>query len=91
VAPAEDPQSEERRLQHERSQAFNRQSRAEHAPDEIRVHGPIHSELELLDETGGHSNREGDQQQRPEETSQPEPRVVMCAVPDYLHRRHKRS
>ena len=50
LVPAEDPQPEERRLEHERGQALDRQRGAEHAADEVRVHRPVHPELELLDQ-----------------------------------------
>ena len=58
---------EERRLDHERGQALDRQRGAEHAADEVRVRRPAHPELELLHQAGRHADREVDQQQRAEE------------------------
>ena len=66
-APAEDPQPEERRLEEERDQAFERQWRAEDVADEAGVLAPVHAELEFLHDSGGHADREVDQEQLPEE------------------------
>ena len=88
--PAEDPEPDERRLEQERGQPFDRQRRAEHVADELRVDRPVHPELELLHETGGDADREVDQHQRPEEARQAQPRLVARAVPERLHDRDER-
>ena len=69
--PAEDPQPQERGLQEERRQALHGQRRAEHVADEPGVRRPVHPELELLNQTGDHTDRDVDQQQRAEEPGQP--------------------
>ena len=88
--PAEDPQPEERRLEHERRQPLDRERRAEDVADEPRVDRPVHPELELLDEPGGDADREVDQEQRPEELRQPQPLLVPRPVPHGLHDRDER-
>ena len=88
--PAEDPEAEERRLEHERGQALDRERRAEDVADELRVHRPVHPELELLHEPGRDPDREVDQEQRPEEARQPQPRLVAGPVPERLHDRDER-
>ncbi len=60
-------------------------------PDESRVHRPVHPELELLHEPGRDADREVDQEERPEETSQPQPIVVPAPVPQRLEDRHDRA
>ena len=77
--PAEDPEAEERRLEEERRQALDRERRAEDVADELRVHRPVHPELELLHEPGRDADREVDQEQRPEEAGQPQPRLVAAS------------
>ena len=72
-APAEDPQSEERRLEEEGDQAFERQWRAEDVADEAGVLAPVHAELEFLHDAGGDADREVDQEQLAEELGQPVP------------------
>ena len=67
AVPAEDPEAEERRLEHERGQSLHRERRPEDVAHELRVDGPVHPELELLDEAGGDADREVDQEERPEE------------------------
>ena len=88
--PAEDPEPEEGRLEHERSEPLDRERGAEDVADELRIFGPVHPELELLDEPGRDPDREVDQEQRPEEARQPEPGLVARAVPEGLHRRDER-
>ena len=80
--PAEDPEPEEGRLEEERGEALDRERRAEDVADELRVHRPVHPELELLDEAGRDADREVDQEERPEEASQPQPRSspVRCQM-----------
>jgi hypothetical protein len=87
--PAEDPEPEERRLEHECRQPFDRQRRAEDVADELRIDGPVHPELELLHEPGRDPDREVDQEQRSEEAGQPEPGLVARPVPERLHGRHE--
>jgi hypothetical protein len=88
--PAEDPEAEERRLEHERGQPLDRERCSEDVPDELRIDGPVHSELELLHEPGRDPDREVDEHQRPEEAREPEPRLVSAAVPERLHDRDER-
>ena len=88
--PAEDPEPEEGRLEHERREALDRERRAEHVADVLRVDRPVHPELELLDEPRRDADREVDQHQRPEEAGQPQPRLVAGAVPARVHDRDKR-
>ena len=65
--PAEDPEPEERRLEHERREALDRERCAEDVADELRVDRPVHPELELLHEPGRDADREVDEHERPEE------------------------
>src|SRR5206468_10932693 len=81
LVPAEDPEAEERRLEEERGQSLDREWGAEDVAHELRVHGPVHPELEFLDEPGGDADGEVDEEERPEETRQPEPLLVPGPVP----------
>ena len=91
LVPPEDPQPQERRLQEEGRQALDRERRAEHVADELRVDRPVHAELELLDETGRDADREVDQKQRAEEVRQPKPRLVTRPPPQRLEDRDDRA
>ena len=71
------------------SQALHRQRRAEHAADEARVGGPVHPELELLNQSGDHADRHVDQQQRPEEARHPLVLGVVRPIPGGLQDRHQ--
>ena len=88
--PAEDPEADERRLEHERADPLDRERRAEDVPDVRREHRPVHPELELHDEAGRDADREVDQEERPEEPRQPQPPLVARAVPPRLHHREHR-
>ena len=88
--PAEDPEPEERRLEHERRKSLDRERRTEHVADELRIDGPVHPELELLHEPGGDADREVDQEERPEEVRQAQPALVAGPVPERLHDRDER-
>ena len=88
--PAEDPEAEERRLEHECCEAFDREWRAEDVADELRVDRPVHPELELLHEPGRDADREVDQHERPEEAGETQPGLVAPAVPERLHDRDER-
>ena len=90
AVPAEDPEAEERRLEHERGEALDRERRAEDVADELRVDRPVHPELELLHEAGRDADREVDQEERAEEVRQPQPALVPRPVPHRLHDRHER-
>ena len=85
--PAEDPEAEEGRLEHERGEPLDRQRRPEDVADELRVDRPVHPELELLHEPGRDADREVDQEERPEEARQPQPGLVPGPVPERLHDR----
>ena len=58
-------------------------------PDEAGVVGPVHAELELLDQTGHHPNRHIDQQQGPEELGEPLEGRVVVAIPTGLEQCHQ--
>jgi hypothetical protein len=88
--PAEDPESEERRLEEEGCESLDRERCAEDVADELGVDGPVHSELELLHEPGRDADREVDEHERPEEAGEPEPGLVPAAVPERLHDRDER-
>ena len=79
--PAEDPEPEERRLEEERGEPLDRERRAEDVADELRVHRPVHPELELLHEPRRDADGEVDQEQRPEEVRQLQPLLVAGSVP----------
>jgi len=89
--PAEDPEPEEGGLEGERCEALDRERGAEDVADELRVDRPVHPELKLLNQSGGDPDREVDQQQRPEEAGQPQPRLVARPVPQRLHDRDERG
>ena len=61
--PAEDPQSDERRLEEEGEQPLDRQRRAEDVADEPRILTPVHPELELQDDARHDADREVDQEE----------------------------
>ena len=87
--PAEEPQADEGCLEHERRD-LDRQRRAEDVADVGRESRPVHSELELHHRAGGDSDREVDQEERPEE-AHVEPRPPRPGpVPERLHHRQKR-
>jgi hypothetical protein len=58
--PAEKEQADERRLEKERHQPFDRQWRAEDVADVMRVVGPVRAELELHRDAGRDAHREID-------------------------------
>ncbi len=88
--PAEDPEPEERRLEHERREPLDRERRAEDVADELRVDRPVHPELELLHEPRRDADREVDEHERPEEAGEAQPRLVAAAIPERLHDRDER-
>ena len=88
--PAEEPQADEGRLEHERAETLDRQRRAEDVADVGRESRPVHPELELHHQAGGDPDREVDQEERPEEARQAEPLLVAGPVPERLHHRQKR-
>ena len=88
--PAEDPEAEERRLEHERGEPLHRERRAEDVADELGVDRPVHPELELLHKAGRDPDREVDEHQRPEEARQAQPALVARPVPQRLHDRDER-
>ena len=90
AVPAEDPETEERRLEHERGEPLDRERRAEHVSHELRVDRPVHPELELLHEPGRDADREVDQHERPEEAREAQPPLVAAAIPERLHDRDER-
>src|SRR5699024_12004903 len=88
--PAEDPQSQECRLEEEREQRLQGQGRAEDVADEARVFAPGHPELELLDQTGGHAHDEVDEEELAEEFRAPQIDLIAGAVIDRLDRKSTR-
>ena len=88
--PAEDPQPDEGRLEHERPEALDRERRAEDVPDVAREAGPVHAELKLHHEAGGDADREVDQEESPEEARHAQPLLVARPVPERLHHRQER-
>ena len=63
AVPAEDPQAQECGLEEERGKRLDREWRAEHIAHEAGVLRPVHPELELLHDSGGHTQCEVDDQQ----------------------------
>ncbi|EAP89958.1 hypothetical protein OA2633_07089 [Oceanicaulis sp. HTCC2633] len=62
--PAEEEQADQRRLEEKGHQAFNGQRRAENVAHIVGVIGPVHAELELHRDPGGHAQHEIDAEQR---------------------------
>ena len=89
AVPAEDPEAEEGGLQEEGGQTLEGQRTAEHVARRARVGGPVHAELELLNEPGHHADGDVDQQQRPEEAGQAQVGLVAVAVPAGLQQGHQ--
>ena len=90
-APAEDPQAEERRFEEEGQQGFQCQGSAEDVADETGVFAPCHSELEFLDQTGGHAHDEVDEEELAEELRGPQIHLVAGAMVDRLQDRHEHA
>ena len=88
--PAEEPQADEGRLEHERAETLDRKRRAEDVTDIRRESRPVHPELELHHQAGGDADREVDQEERPEKARQTEPLLVAGPVPERLHHRQQR-
>ena len=84
AVPPEDPEAQERRLQEEGGEALHGQRSAEDVAHEARVGGPVHAELELLNQPRHHAHGDVDQEQRPEEPGQAAIGVVAVAVPGGL-------
>jgi len=85
--PAEDPQTDERRLQEEGDQGFESQRRAEDIADEAGVLRPVHTELELLHDAGDHARREVDEEKLREKLGEAQPLIVSSAQPSGLQNR----
>ena len=85
AAPSEDPQSQERGFEEERKQGLDCQGCAEDVADEARVLGPVHAELELLDDAGGNAESEVNQKELAEESGCLQPVFLAGAVPRGLH------
>ena len=67
AVPAEEPQAQEGRLEEEREQRLDGQRGAEDVADEAGVVRPVHAELELLHDAGGHAHDEVDEEELAEE------------------------
>ena len=88
LAPAEDPQAQEGRLEEECEQAFDRQRRAEDVAHESAVVAPVHAELELLNDARDHAHGEVDQEQFAVEARQPQVLLIGGSNPGRLEARH---
>ena len=58
AVPAKDPDAQEGGLQEEGEQGLDRQRCTEDITDVARVLGPVHAELEFLDDAGHHAHGE---------------------------------
>jgi hypothetical protein len=85
--PAEYPQADERGLQEECDQRLDRQRRTEDITDEPRVVAPIHTELELLNNTGNHTHPEVDEEQLPPKLRHMQILWIAGPIPHRLHQR----
>ncbi|MNI38998.1 hypothetical protein D3C73_931640 [compost metagenome] len=61
--PAEEEQADEGRFQEERHQTFDGQRRTEDVTHVVAVVRPVHAELELHHQAGGHADGEVDAEQ----------------------------
>ena len=68
LLPTEEKQTDEGRLEKESHEAFNRQRRAKHVADVLRVIRPVGAELELHRESGGDAEGEVNPEQLAPET-----------------------
>src|SRR5262249_23759322 len=84
AVPAENPEPEERGLEEEGDKALDRERGPEDVADKPRVHGPVHAELELLNEARRDCDRDVDEVKRPEEVGELEPLLVLRSVPHRL-------
>jgi len=84
-------QPEERGFQEERAQPLHCQRRAEDVADQPRVRPPVHPELKLLHDSGHHTDRDVNNQQRAEESSQSQIIVPLGPVPGRLKQRGQKS
>ncbi len=91
AVPAEDPQTDESRLHEERQKGFECERCTEDVADEARVLGPVHAELELLDDASDDAEGEVDEEQLAEELGQLEVAIVARAIPDGLENRDEGS
>ena len=91
AVPTEDPQAEEGRFHEEGEEGLEGQRRAEDVADVAGVLGPVHAELELLHDAGGHAEGEVDQQDLAEERRGDAPLLVAGAQVGGLHERHERG
>ena len=91
AVPAEDPQAQEGGLHEEGQQGLEGQGGAEDVADEAGVLRPVHAELELLDDAGGHAQGEVDEQDLAEELRGDPPLLVAGAQVERLHEGHQRG
>ena len=91
AVPAEDPQAEEGRFHEEGEKRLEGQWSAEDVADVAGVLRPVHAELELLHDAGGHAECEVDQQDLAEELGGDAPLLVAGAHVVGLHERHERG
>ncbi len=76
AVPAEQPQADERRLEHEGPDPLDGERRPEDVPDVGRERRPVHPELELHDEACRDPDREVDHEERAEEPREASPPLV---------------
>ena len=91
TAPAEDPQAQEGGLEEEGQEGLDSQGSAENVTDEAGVLGPVHAELELLDDTSGDAESEVNKKELAEETGSLQPVFLAGAVPCGLHDRDQQG
>ncbi len=91
AVPAEDPQSEESRLEEEGEQPLHRERGAEDVADEARVVAPGHAELKLLHDAGGDTHDEVDEVQLAPELRHAQVALFAGAHPEHLHDHDERA
>ena len=90
-APAEDPQAQEGGLEEEGQEGLDSQGSAENVTDEAGVLGPVHAELELLDDASGDAESEVNKKELTEEAGSLQPVLLAGAVPCGLHDRDQQG
>ena len=91
AAPAEDPQAQEGGLEEEGQEGLDSQGSAENVTDEAGVLGPVHAELELLDDASGDAESEVNKKELTEEAGSLQPVLLAGAVPCGLHDRDQQG
>ena len=89
LVPPEDPQADEGRLHEEGEEGLEGQRGAEDVADESRVLRPVHTELELLHDSGDDAEGEVDEEELAVELGQAKITVVTGLEPHRLHHCHE--